>query len=89
MRHERCNRVAGKEVVMRVNTRIPSKPLLVSVLIFAAATILALDASTTPHARAVTEPQAVPPATQQRFHEAIADTDVGPGLIEPQLVGGR
>ncbi len=72
---------------MAVNTRVPSKPLLVSLLIFAAATILALDSSTTPHARAASEPQAAPPAMQQRFHEAIADTDVGPGLIEPQFVG--
>ena len=66
---------------MAVNTRVPSKPLLVSLLIFAAATILALDARTTPHARAASEPQAGPPAMQQRRDIVLSATAIPRGCF--------
>ena len=70
---------------MRNASPVASKSLLFSVLILAAATVLAVELSTTPLSRAAAIPQSMPrPSSPQRFQEAIADTDVGPGFVEAQ-----
>jgi hypothetical protein len=74
---------------MRNTSPVPSKSLLLSVLILAAAAVLAVEIRRTPQSPAAIQqslPQAIPP---QSFHEAIADADVGPGLAEPQPLPSR
>jgi hypothetical protein len=68
---------------MRNTSHVASKSLLLSVLILAAAAVLAVEVRRTPPSPAAIQslPRAAPP---QSFHEAIADTDVGPGLAEAQ-----
>jgi hypothetical protein len=72
---------------MRVNHRMPSKSLLLSIFFLTAATaVLAIEVRTMPHPQAAIEQPLPRPMAPQRFQEANADTDIGPGLAEPLLV---
>jgi hypothetical protein len=69
---------------MRNTSPVASKSLLLSVLILAAAAVLAVEVRRTPQSPAAIQQSLSRATPPQSFHEAIADTDVGPGLAEPQ-----
>ena len=69
---------------MRATSPVTSKSLLLSVLILAAAAVLAVEVRLTPQPRTAIQ-HSLPGTTRpQIFNEANADTDTGPGFAESQ-----
>jgi hypothetical protein len=60
--------------------------LLLSAFVLAAAAVVSIQAANMPPAQAAAILEQAP-APEQFLQEAVSGTDVGPGLVEPELAG--